>query len=53
MRDKVTLSYKTMIGEFNDVARMRGDKLVSASQAGEVLPMKTTTVVVVTAINMV
>ena len=51
MKDKMALEHKAMTEEFNDVARMKGDKIVSATQVGEVLPKKTTTAAVITTIT--
>ena len=53
MKDEMTLAHKTMIRKFINMAQIKRDKLVLATQAGKVLPMKTTTVVVITAIHMV
>ena len=49
-KDKMASTHKTMIEEVYDIARMRRDKLVSATQAGEISPMKTTIAVVLTTI---
>jgi hypothetical protein len=44
------LALETRLGKFKGEARMRRDELVSAKQAGVLLP-KTTTVIVITTIT--
>ena len=46
------LALETRLGKFKGEARMRRDELVSAKQAGVLLP-KTTPVIEITAINVV
>ena len=52
MKDNVTLAHKMIVGKSDDVSPERRDELVSAKQAGVLLP-KTTTVIEITAINVV